>query len=448
MPQLSRRQFTVSAGVLAAATLLPGCSSSDAPEGDAPKSDAPKERIVVVGAGMSGLAAARRLADAGMDVSVLDARDRIGGRTWTNTSLGVPVDLGGAWIHGPEGNPLTELADQAGATRVETDFDRPVLFRDGVEIADEDVQNTLKRWQEITKELAPLSEEAGDDESVATGLAEVADMNDPLIQWAVASEIVGEYAADPDELSLKWLGNEGEFGGGDLILPGGYQQLTQHLARGLDIRLSTEVNKVTHGDSGVRLETTQGVVDADRVIVTIPLGVLKAGTVVFDPPLPDEKQSAIERLGFGLLDKVVLKFDQSFWPDADVIGLVGSGQPVSMLVNGETFADAPLLVGLRGGRDAREREALSDQEAVAQVVAALNAPDPTGSLVTRWAEDPFARGSYSFIAVGSSPDDMDALAEPVGERLLFAGEATNPEFFATVHGAYQSGVREADRILG
>ena len=273
-------------------------------------------------------------------------------------------------------------------------------------------------------------------------------MNDPLIQWAVASEIVGEYAADPDELSLKWLGNEGEFGGGDLILPGGYQQLAQHLARGLTIKLGAEVRKVIHSDSGVRLETTQGAVDADRVIITIPLGVLKAGTIAFDPPLPEEKQAAIERLGFGLLDKVVLKFDQPFWPDADVIGLVGSDQPVSMLINGETFADAPLLVGLRGGREAREREALTDQDAVAQVVTALNAPNPTGSLVTRWAADPFARGSYSFIAVGSSPDDMEALAEPVGERLLFAGEATNPEFFATVHGAYLSGMREADRILG
>ena len=448
MSQLTRRQFTVGAGVLAAATLLPGCGDGDAPEGDAPRGDAPKERVVVIGAGMAGLAAARRLADAGMDVTVVEARDRIGGRTWTNTSLGVPIDLGGAWIHGPENNPLTQLADEVGARRVETDFDRPVVYQDGRELSSDVVQNTLNRWQEITKALAPLSEEAGEDESVATGLAEVADMNDPLIQWAVASEIVGEYAADPDELSLKWLGNEGEFGGGDVILPGGYTQLTQHLARGLKIRLSTEVSRVMHGGSGVRIETSQGVVEADRAIVTIPLGVLKAGTIAFEPPLPDEKQAAIERLGFGLLDKVVLKFDQPFWPDADVIGLVGSEQPVSMLINGETFADAPLLVGLRGGSDARARESLSDQDAVSQVVTALNAPNPTGSLVTRWAEDPYARGSYSFVAVGSSPDDMEALGEPVGDRLLFAGEATNPEFFATVHGAYLSGVREADRILG
>ncbi|WP_333894394.1 flavin monoamine oxidase family protein [Mycolicibacterium gadium] len=328
--QLSRRAFTLGCGALAASQLLPGCSSSDAPDGS-------KERIVVIGAGMAGLAAARRLTDAGMDVTVVEARDRLGGRTWTDTTLGVPIDLGAAWIHGPEGNPITELADQVNARRVETDFDEPVMFQDGRELAAEVVEATLQRWQEITKELGVLSEAAGEDESVATGLAEVADIRDPLVQWSVASEIVGEYAADPEELSLKWLGNEGEFGGPDLILPGGYTQLVQHLARGLTIRLSAEVKRVSYGGSGVRIETSQGVVEADRAIVTIPLGVLKAGTIAFDPPLPEAKRAAIERLGFGLLDKVVLKFDEPFWPDAEVIGLVGSEQPVPFLINGGTF---------------------------------------------------------------------------------------------------------------
>jgi monoamine oxidase len=131
-----------------------------------------------------------------------------------------------------------------------------------------------------------------------------------------------------------------------------------------------------------------------------------------------------------------------------MIGLAGANQPVSDLVNGLLFAGKPLLVGLRGGEAAWSRESLTDTEAVGEVIAALGAPQPAGSLVTRWGSDPYARGSYSFIAVGSSPDDMHALAEPVGERLMFAGEATNPEFFGTVHGAYMSGVREAERILG
>ena len=189
---------------------------------------------------------------------------------------------------------------------------------------------------------------------------------------------------------------------------------------------------------------------ADRVIVTVPLGVLKAQTIAFDPPLPERKRRAIERLGFGLLNKVVLSFEEPFWPESpDMIGLVGQEQPVADLVNGLTFAGAPLLVGLRGGAAARSREALSDQDAIGEVLAAMDAaPEPTGALVTRWAADPYARGSYSFLAVGSSPADLRALAEPVGERLLFAGEATHEDFFATVHGAYMSGIREAERILG
>jgi len=189
-------------------------------------------------------------------------------------------------------------------------------------------------------------------------------------------------------------------------------------------------------------------VDADRAIVTVPLGVLKAGAIAFDPPLPGTKRQAIERLGFGLLDKVVLAFEEPFWPQsADLLGLVGTEQPVGDLVNGLSFAGAPLLIGIRGGAAARSCEALSDREAVDEVRVAMDAPEPTGALVTRWAADPYARGSYSFLAVGSSPADLHALAEPVGERLLFAGEATHEEFFATVHGAYMSGVREAERIL-
>jgi monoamine oxidase len=448
MPRLTRRQFTVGAGVLTAATLLPGCGSdSDAPSStsDSPK----KERIVVVGAGMAGLAAARRLADAGMDITVLDARDRIGGRMWTDTSLGVPIDLGAAWIHGTDGNPLVGLADEVGAKTVETDFDDVVVFEGPNEVPAARVQAAFAAWAGVIDEIDSLGENAGNDESLADGLAGVADLNDPILAWLVRSNVEEEYAADPGQLSLRWFGREGEFDGPDLILPGGYVQLAQHLARGLTIRLGTEVTRIGYDDAGVHLDTSQGSVTADRVIVTVPLGVLKAGTIAFDPPLPDAKRSAIEALGFGLLNKVVLAFDTPFWPEApDVLGLAGPEQPVGNVVNGLRFAGKPLLVGLRGGDAARSREGLSDQDAVAEVVAALDAPPPTGSLVTRWASDPYARGSYSFLAVGSGPADMRALAEPVNERLRFAGEATQEEFFGTVHGAYLSGMREADRILG
>ncbi|ORB29403.1 flavin monoamine oxidase family protein [Mycolicibacterium parafortuitum] len=445
MSGLSRRQFALGIGAIASAPLFAACGD------DAP--GARGEHVVVVGAGMAGLSAARRLTDHGATVTVLEARARIGGRTWTDTSLGLPIDLGAAWIHGADGNPLTGLAETVGARTVETDFDDATVIDDGAAVGADAVAAVLREWDRVLDDVEEMTERAGPDESLAGALARTgADLTDPLMQWCVAGGVGAEYAADPGELSLRWFGHEGEFEGPDLLLPGGYRQLVDHLAQGLTIRLGTEVTRIGHHEAGVTVETARETITADRVIVTVPLGVLKAGTITFDPPLPDAKRDAIARLGFGLLDKVVLRFDEPFWTGrfdahSDMIGLAGRDRPVSDLVNGLRFTDVPVLIGLRGGANALVREQDSDAKTADEVVAALGGPAPTGVVVTRWAQDPYARGSYSFLAVGSGPDDQEALAAPVGDRLAFAGEATHAEFFATVHGAYLSGVREADRIL-
>ncbi|PND56330.1 amine oxidase [Mycobacterium sp. ENV421] len=439
MRGVGRRGFLLSVGALAATPLLPGCGGAN---------ENNRDHVVVVGAGFSGLAAARKLTDAGLRVTVLEARDRIGGRTRTDTSFGVPIDVGASWIHGTESNPLTTLAHDVGAKTVPTDFENFVLIDDHRLVDKKAAAASAEDWHRIARELDDLSGDASAEESVADGLIGIANLDDPLVAWNVASGIAAEYAADPAQMSLRWLGSEEQFKGPDVILPGGYTQLSQYVAKGLDVRLGTEVTRVAHGGDQVRIDTSQGTVTADRVIVTVPLGVLKAETIVFDPPLPDAKRNAIERLGFGLLNKVVVAFDAPFWPESTpMIGLVGDNQPVTDLVNGLVFAGRPVLVGLRGGQAAWSRESMSDSDAVNELIAAIDAPTPTGSIVTKWGTDRYARGSYSFIAVGSSPDDMRALGEPVGERLMFAGEATNPEWFGTVHGAYLSGQREAERVL-
>ncbi|MBO0679722.1 FAD-dependent oxidoreductase [Mycolicibacterium sp. S2-37] len=446
MPGVGRREFTLGLGALVAASLVPGCGDEPSPP---PGADTDAEHVVVVGAGFSGLAAARRLADSGVRVTVLEARDRIGGRTSTDTSLGLPIDVGASWIHGTDGNPLLSLAHDVGARTVATDFEDFVLLRPGGAVDPGAAAVASAGWPPIAEQLDIRSATADLNDTLADGLVGVADLGDPLVAWNVTSRIAGEYAADPGQMSLRWFGSEEELDGPDVLLPGGYTQLSERLAQRLDIRKSTEVTRISHRSSPVHIETSRGPVTADRVIVTVPLGVLKAGAIAFDPPLPDAKRGAIERLGFGLLNKVVVTFDEPFWPrDRPMIGLVGADQPVTDLVNGLWFTDRPVLIGLRGGEAAWSRESLPDADAVAELVTALGAPQPTGSLVTRWGSDPYARGSYSFLAVGSSPDDMDALGEPLGEGLLFAGEATNPEYFGTVHGAYLSGLREAERIVG
>ncbi|UXA16143.1 FAD-dependent oxidoreductase [Mycobacterium sp. SMC-4] len=444
MPPTSRRAFALGLGAglagLAVPPALAGCSDGR---------DLAGERIVVVGAGMAGLAATRRLADAGVTVRVLEARNRVGGRTWTDTSLGVPIDVGAAWLHGTRDNPLTNIAEQAGARTVETDFDNVVVLDGGAPVGPAAVEAAIGAWPDVMDDLYATAADASVTASVADALDGRVDLDDPLVQWCLASTITAEYAADPADLSLRWLGSEDQLDGPDVLLPGGYTQLVEYLADGLDVTLDCAVTGIRYGGSVVRVDTSQGVIEASQVILTVPLGVLKAGVIAFDPPLPHDKRRAIERLGFGLLDKVVLRFDEPFWPrEVDMVGIPGRDQPVSDLVNGLRFTDVALLVGLRGGTNALAREAHSDARTVADVVESLRAPKPVGAVVTRWAADPYARGSYSYLAVGSSPDDQRTLAEPVGDRLAFAGEATHRRFWATTHGAYLSGLREADRILG
>jgi polyamine oxidase len=308
---LTRREFTAGAGALAATLAVAGCGR------DRPPGRASRGHVVVIGAGMAGLAAARQLADAGVNVTVLEARERIGGRMWTDTSLGMPIDLGAAWIHGTKGNPLVALANQAGAATVETDWDDVVVFDAGGEVDAAAVDGAADAWERAQHDVDGLTDDAAPAASVQSALAEVTDLGDPLIAWNVATDISAEYAADPDELSLKWFGTEGQFDGPDLILPQGYDRLARHLADGLTIRRGTAVSHIADDGSGVRLDTSRGVVTADRVIVTVPLGVLKAGTITFDPPLSAAKRAAIARLGFGVLDKVVLAFDEPFWAAVD-----------------------------------------------------------------------------------------------------------------------------------
>lgn len=442
---ISRRTFVGVAGATVAAAMLPGCSS--------PAS----QRVVVVGAGIAGLAAARRLREAGHRVTVLEARGRLGGRIRTDDSLGVPIDLGASWMHGDDGNPIVALAKEAGVRTVPTDWDSLALFgRDGP-VPAVDIDQADAEWQGVTERLEEIKGDADRQDSLEPALRRIIDrrtLNDPLARWTIDSYVTSDYAADPADLSLRYFNEDEVFDGDDLIFPEGYRPLVRTLADGTKVALRQEVRKITHGPAGVRVATDRGQYAADRVIVTVPLGVLRAGAIAFDPPLPDATNRSIRRLRMGVLDKVVLKFAQPFWPrDVEVFGLVGD-QPIPHFLNGLAFTDEPILIGLVGGRLAREREALSNTATVRDVRASLatcldvDVPQPTGVLITRWARDRWAYGSYSYPAVGSTPADREVLASTVGDRIHFAGEATHVDYFGSVHGAYLSGVRAADEVIG
>jgi len=227
------------------------------------------------------------------------------------------------------------------------------------------------------------------------------------------------------------------------------------LATGLDIRLSHQVHQIDYRDTPVRVQTDRGEFTADQVIVTLPLGVLQQGSVQFCPPLPEEKQQAIHRLQMGTLNKVVMKFSQVFWPQhLHRLGLLKTSAAETIeFWNYACYGEQPILVALVGGTQALALESLSPSEVLSRIMTDLRGilgsdlPDPIEMISTRWGSDPFSLGSYSHVAPGAQIEDYDRIAAPLQDQILFAGEATHQLHPCTVHGAYLSGIREAQRLL-
>ncbi len=424
--------------------------------------------VVVVGAGVSGLAAARVLAQGGQRVVVLEARDRIGGRTWTDDELGVPVDLGASWIHGIDGNPLWALAPAFGIDTVEFtvgsfQFDgRPIGWHapSGRRLTEAEAASFVADLHALDAALPEVVEHAPPPSTYASAVNAV--LRNLRIDGDRAAR-VREYTAHRSEdlcgapvtvLDAHGLDEE-HVPGDEVVFPRGYGQYARAIADGLDVRLSSEVRAVRQSPDRAAVELADGtVVTAADVVVTVPLGVLQAGAVTFEPPLDPDVLDAMGRLGMGVYDKVFLRFPERFWGDDWVVRQQGpAGVDWHSWYDMSRVTGEPVLAALVGGAGARRIESLPDPLVVDEAVTALrrmfgpSVPQPDAVRITRWAADPFARGSYSYLHVGASPDDHDLLGSRCG-RVQLAGEATWGDDPATVHGALLSGLRAAGRLLG
>ena len=456
---MTRRQFLtlISGASLLFLTACGGISptATSPPTGTSTR----KQDILVVGAGIAGIAAATSLREQGQNVVLLEAKDRIGGRIWTDRSLGPPVDLGAFWLHGSGGgNPIMSLADQFNLDYIEEDFEDLWLYQDGEVVDGAELDVYFRDLKTVLDGVRELKDGLSQDISMATAIDKLMETEgiaatlEQGMMWRALSEIQVEYAADLSQLSARYWDEDLTFPGNDITFPLGFSQIVQRLSNGLDIRKRHVVTEVSYSSPGVAITTDQGAFDADYAIITLPLGVLQSGDVEFNPGLPPKKLAALDSMAMGTMNKVALHFEEPFWPtEAHYLGsLPESGLEFWSSLPHGTF---PVLVALSVGQRAIRFETMSDDAVVAELMGSLrhmfrtDVPEPKDWVVTRWHGDPFSRGAYSYVPVGGSLENNEVLEEPVLNRLFFAGEATNQVYPGTVHGAYLSGIRAADRIL-
>ncbi|KAK9194269.1 hypothetical protein WN944_004973 [Citrus x changshan-huyou] len=406
--------------------------------------------VIVIGGGISGLAAARILYDASFKVVLLESRDRLGGRIHTDYSFGCPVDMGASWqykdislespgfsavssfegikikLHGVcNENPLAPLIRRLGLTLYRTSGDNSVLYdhdlesyalydMDGNKVEKEMAIKVGEIFKRILNETQKVRDENTNDMSVLQAISIVLDRHPELRQEGLAYEVLQWYicrmeawfAVDADMISLKCWDQE-------QVLSGGHGLMVQ-----------------------------------DAAIVTVPLGILKANLIQFEPKLPEWKLSAIADIGVGNENKIALRFDNVFWPNVELLGVVApTSYACGYFLNLHKATGHPVLVYMAAGRFAYDLEKLSDESAANFVMMQLkkmfpDATEPVQYLVSRWGTDPNTLGCYSYDVVGMPGDLYERLRAPLG-NLFFGGEAVSMEHQGSVHGAYSAGVMAA-----
>ncbi len=400
--------------------------------------------VIVVGAGMAGLSAARLLREQGLRVKVLEASERIGGRAWTDTeTLGVPFDRGCHWLHSADVNPLRPLVEQLG---FETDA-RYHLARV------HDGSNWLgpaqlrARARAIRRELLDVDRRGErEDVSVRSALNEDSAHYRQMARWiAVISGV------DPADASTRDFARYRETNR-NLAVKEGLGTFVQHFAGDTDVIRNAAVERVALTPDGVVVTSAKGTLEASAVIVTVSTAVLAAGRIQFDPPLPDWKRRAVEAVPLGAANKIGFAFDRQPFAAADGAIAQLEASPHGLGFRLRPFG-APVAIAYVGGRTSDQLEQLGDDamvEAAREDLKSMFGSEVVRSVTvtttTRWRSDRWIGGAYSAARPGQA-DQRARLAAPIDERLFFAGEATHETFFSTLHGAYLSGLDSAKSVL-
>jgi len=406
-----------------------------------PESDV---EVVVIGGGAAGVAAARRLSQASIRCLLVEARPRLGGRAWTvHDGSGHALDLGCGWLHSADRNPWVGVAQQVGFT---IDKTPPPWMSSPLEaslsLADH------RAFRQAFGEFYARLEEAAQDQTDAPAST----LLDPANRWNPLLDAMSTYisGAELERISLKDLDNYHSTNVNWRAVEG-YGTLISAYGAALPAMLDCPVSGIDHSGKRLTIQTSKGSIAADQAIVTVPSAILAAERIRFTPALPDKIEAA-QQLPLGHNDKLFMSLDGAEDFPASVRVFARTDRAATAGYNVRPFG-WPLIEAYFGGSCAAELEAGGDAAffdfAVAELVGVLGSDfakrlKPIG--VHRWGVDPYALGAYSFALPGYA-DRRAALAEPVDDRLFFAGEACSRHDFSTAHGGYLTGVAAADGVI-
>jgi monoamine oxidase len=413
------------------------------------------KKIIILGAGISGITCARALKERGYEnITILEARNRVGGRINSLSYKGSALDLGATWIHGYENNPITPIAKKLNLGLFPTDDNSVMALQEGIGSLPEVLVDGYEAAYENILELAqnirlPNKSRKEVIQTINSGFFE-----NPIFLSMYSAGEEFDIGGDGSEISSVYFDTDGSFRGGDVVIPKGYSSIIDYLKNGIDIRLNQVVSSVNRVGNGFKVISNGEPNMSDIVVCALPLGVLKSGNVIFSPEISTSKKNAIQKIGVGTVNKVILEYPNVFWDETkQYINYFSSTRGnFSYLINLKTYSPFNMLCGITTGNYSAEMDSKSDMYNKNQMHSILKSmygnsiPDPINYFVTHWSTDPFSLGSYSFPKVGSEPFQYEELGKTEPPNLFFCGEHTNEAYRGTVHGAYLSGLRVADEI--
>lgn len=417
---------------------------------------------IVVGSGMAGLTAAQKLSSNGRSVLVLEGRNRIGGRTYTDTTtFGVPLDIGAQWLHQGSSNPLLKIAKHRGIAKLQSEAE----FYDGTRRVTDYRELALPGSQIVAQELAvnavgKAATLGAKDESLWQ--ATKALRTQPYFGWYKTAEALfgpEENGVEYPDLSCEdqYNWNKESLDDEESMVAGGMGTFVASFAKGLTIRLSTPVTAIRYGGSGsVQVVTPRGIYRSRTVITTTPIGGLLADIVAFDPPLPKTYRDAISYLPMGTFEKIAIGFKRQVFDtpinteifpylnrvDIPILYVRLWGGSVGICIVG---GDLALSLRKKGSTDSTAMIKYAQRQLAAHFAISSADISQSRGLASDWLNDYWTRGSYS-AALPGHDDARTALAAPLHEKVFFAGEALSVDHPGSVAGAYVTGNSAANRV--